>query len=114
MWGIMNSLHPFTRGEAFSANVRRHEKAPEQDDGKYKDAANKIERWKAIAKEARWHHFEEVRSVLKDADEGDGHVIFDSRNNRYRLVTLIYHAKTTKKKRTMGHVSIRSFLTHKE
>jgi HigB_toxin, RelE-like toxic component of a toxin-antitoxin system len=37
-----------------------------------KGAANKIERWKAIAKEARWHHFEEVRSVFKDADEGDG------------------------------------------
>jgi mRNA interferase HigB len=81
---------------------------------KHKDAANEIELWKAIVKEARWHHFEEVRSVFKDADDVDDYVIFDFRNNRYRLVTVIHYAKTTKKKRTMGHVYIRSFLIHKE
>jgi mRNA interferase HigB len=81
---------------------------------KYRDAANEIKLWKAIVKEARWHHFEEVRSVFKDADPVDGYVIFDFRDNRYRLVTVIHWAKTTTKKKTQGHVHIRSFLTHKE
>jgi mRNA interferase HigB len=79
---------------------------------KYKDAANEIELWKAIVREAQWHHFEEVRSVFKDADPVDGYVIFDFRNNRYRLVTVIHYAK--KKKQSKGHVYIRFFLTHKE
>jgi mRNA interferase HigB len=81
---------------------------------KYKDAANEIEPWKRIVKEARWHNFPEVRSVFKDADNVGDCVIFDFRNNRYRLVTVIHYAKTTKKKRTLGHVYIRSFLTHKQ
>jgi mRNA interferase HigB len=81
---------------------------------KYKDAAGEIEDWQTIVNTARWHNFEEVRSVYKDADNVDGYVIFDFRHNRYRLVTVIHYAKTTKKKKTQGHVYIRSFLTHKE
>ena len=80
---------------------------------KHKDAANEIEIWKAIVKEARWHNFQEVRAIFKDADPGDDYVIFDF-HNRYRLVTVIHYAKTTKKKKGQGHVHIRSFLTHKE
>jgi mRNA interferase HigB len=72
---------------------------------KYKDAAGEIEDWQTIVNTARWHNFEEVRSVYKDAHNVDGYVIFDFRNNRYRLVTLIHDAKTTKKNKTQGHVS---------
>jgi mRNA interferase HigB len=69
---------------------------------KYKDAAGEIEDWQTIVNTARWHNFEEVRSVYKDADNVDGYVIFDFRRNRYRLVTVIHHAKTTQKRRLKG------------
>ena len=77
---------------------------------KYRDAANEIKLWKAIVKEARWHNFEEVRSVFKDADPVDGYVIFDFRDNRYRLVTVIHWAKTTTKKQTVGDIRSISLL----
>jgi mRNA interferase HigB len=80
----------------------------------YPDAANEIAAWVSIVEAVRWHNFAEVRSVFKDVDNVDGYVIFDIRHNRYRLVTVIHYAKTTKGKQTEGHVYIRSFLTHKE
>jgi mRNA interferase HigB len=80
----------------------------------YPDAAKEIEAWTAIVEAVRWHTFEEVRQIFKDADSVEGYVIFNIRGNRYRLVTVIHYAKTTKQKQTEGHVYIRSFLTHKE
>ena len=80
----------------------------------YPNAAKEIGAWAAIVKEVRWHNFFEVRSVFKDADDVKGYVIFNVRQNRYRLVTVIHYAKTDKTRRTQGHVYIRSFLTHKE
>ena len=80
----------------------------------YPDAAKEIGAWAAIVKEVRWHNFLEVRNTFKDADNVKGYVIFDIRQNRYRLITVIHYAKTDKAKRTQGHVYIRSFLTHKE
>jgi mRNA interferase HigB len=80
----------------------------------YPDATNEIKAWMAIVKEVGWHHFSEVRSTFKDADNVKGYVIFNVRQNRYRLVTVVHYAKTTNQKRTQGHVYIRSFLTHKE
>ncbi len=62
----------------------------------------------------RWYSFAEVREMIKDADYVDGYVVFNIRRNRYRLITVIYYAKTTDEKQTHGHVYIRSFLTHKE
>lgn len=81
---------------------------------KYPDAKDEIEAWTTIAEGARWHHFQEVQAVIPDADNVDGYVIFDIRHNRYRLITVMHWAETTKKKQTMGHVHIRSFLTHKQ
>jgi mRNA interferase HigB len=80
----------------------------------YTDAANEIKAWVAIVKVVRWHNFPEVRETFKDADNVKGYVIFDFRQNRYRLITVIHYAKTTKQRGTQGHVYIRSFLTHKE
>ena len=80
----------------------------------YPDAANEIKAWVVIVKGVRWHNFLEVRSAFKDADNVKGYVIFNIRQNRYRLVTIIHYARTTNQKRTQGHVYIRSFLTHKE
>jgi mRNA interferase HigB len=81
---------------------------------RYPDAANEIKAWTGIVKGVRWHNFDEVRSVFKDADFVDGYVVFDFRHNRYRLITVIHYAKTTDERKTEGHVYIRSFLTHKE
>ena len=79
----------------------------------YPDAAKEIEAWVAIVEAVRWHNFPEVRGMFKDADCVDDYVIFNIRHNRYRLVTVIHYAKTTKERKTEGHVYIRSFLTHK-
>jgi len=81
---------------------------------RYPDAANEIEAWVGIVEGVRWHNFAEVRRMFKDADNVDGYVIFDIRRNRYRLITVIHYAKTTKEMQTQGHVYVRSFLTHKE
>jgi mRNA interferase HigB len=80
----------------------------------YPDAANEIKAWVAIVKGVRWQNFLEVHSAFKDADYVKGYVIFNIRQNRYRLVTVIHYARITSQKRTQGHVYIRSFLTHKE
>lgn len=80
----------------------------------HKDAANALDEWQDIVEGARWHTIEEIRSIYESADPVDGYVIFNICGNRYRLITVVHYAKTTKKKQTMGHVYIRSFLTHKE
>lgn len=80
----------------------------------YPDAANEIKAWMGIVEVVRWHNFAEVRSMFKDADAVDDYVVFDIRHNRYRLITVIHYAKTTREMQTKGHVYIRSFLTHKE
>ena len=99
----------------YSSNVhivtRRHlSEAVKQ----HPDAANEIKAWVGIVEAARWHNFVEVRSSFNDADYVDGYVIFNFRQNRYRLITVIHYAKTTAEIRTDGHVYVRSFLTHKE
>lgn len=81
---------------------------------RYKDAANEIGAWVKITKAANWHNFPEVRATFPDADNVDGFVVFDFRRNRYRLVTSIHYLRRIRNRETLGHVYIRSFLTHKE
>jgi mRNA interferase HigB len=78
------------------------------------DAAGELEAWVTVVEAARWHNFVEVRRSFLDADCVDGYVVFNVRQNRYRLITVIHYAKTTKERQTQGHVYVRSFLTHKE
>lgn len=80
----------------------------------YRDAANEIKAWVSIVEAVRWRNFGEIRTWFKDADYVDGYVIFNIRQNRYRLITIVHYAKTTLAAQTAGHVYIRSFLTHKE
>lgn len=80
----------------------------------YKDAAREIETWHGIVKGAHWHNFPEMRAIFKDADPVGKFVVFDFRNNRYRLITIIHYVKTIEGRPTQGRVYIRSFLTHKE
>jgi mRNA interferase HigB len=56
----------------------------------YPDAANEIKAWVGIVEAVRWHNFAEVRGMLKDAVPVDGYVIFNIRQNRYRLVTVVH------------------------
>ena len=76
----------------------------------FPDAANEIEAWTRIVQTVRWRNFAEVIEMFKDADFVNGYVVFNIRQNRYRLITVIHFAKTD----TQGHVYIRSFLTHKQ
>jgi mRNA interferase HigB len=80
----------------------------------YPDAAKEIAAWRKIVKAARWRSFVEVRQTLKDADAVKGYVIFNVRQNRYRLVTIIHYSREKDDRLTEGHVYIRSFLTHKD
>jgi len=80
----------------------------------YPDAAKEIAAWRKIVKSARWRNFVEVRQLFKDADAVKGYVIFNIRQNRYRLVTIIHYSREKDGRLTEGHVYIRSFLTHKE
>ena len=81
---------------------------------KYPDAAKEIMAWRKIAKAARWRTFLEVRQVFKDADAVKEYVIFNIRQNRYRLVTIIHYSREKQGRTTEGHIYIRSFLTHKQ
>ena len=80
----------------------------------YPETAKEILVWRKIAKAARWRNFMEVRQVFKDADDVDGYVIFNIRQNRYRLVTVIHYSREKDGRTTEGHIYIRSFLTHKQ
>ena len=80
----------------------------------YPDAAKEIAAWRKIAKAARWRNFVEVRQVFNDADDVKGYVVFNIRQNRYRLVTIIHYSRRKDGRITEGHIYIRSFLRHKE
>lgn len=81
---------------------------------KYPDVAKEITAWRKVVKTARWRNFLEVRQLFKNADAVKGYVIFNMRQNRYRLVTIIHYSRQKDGRLTEGHVYIRSFLTHKE
>jgi mRNA interferase HigB len=81
---------------------------------RYQDAAGEIGAWCEIVKTVRWTSHVDVREVFPDADAVGGYVVFNIRHNRYRLITVIHYAKQKNGKLTMGHVYIRSFLTHRE
>lgn len=81
---------------------------------KYPDAAKEIASWYVIVRTARWTNFADVRRTFADADAVDGYVIFNIRHNRFRLVTVIHYARERHGRPTMGHVYVRSFLTHKQ
>ena len=83
-------------------------------EGKFPDAAKEIRAWYKIACHARWRNFNEVRQTFKDADDVDGYVIFNTRQNRYRLITIIHYARERDGRLTEGHIYIRSVLTHRQ
>jgi mRNA interferase HigB len=97
-----------------SLHGRGHRKHLTDAASRYKDAAAEIAAWVKIVEDVRGENVVQVRQTFKDADYVDGYVIFNIRHNDYRLVTVIHYARERNGKPTMGHVYIRSFLTHKE
>jgi mRNA interferase HigB len=91
--------------------TRKHLAESEEE---YPEAARELRAWYKIAYAARWRNFVEVRQVFKDADDVDGYVIFNIRQNRYRLVTIIHYAREKEGRVTEGHIYIRAFLTHRQ
>jgi mRNA interferase HigB len=81
---------------------------------RFPDAAKEIRAWCQIACHARWRNPEDVRRVFKDADNVDGYVVFNIRQNRYRLITIIHYAREREGRLTEGHIYIRSVLTHRQ
>ena len=53
----------------------------------YPDAASEIKAWVGIVEAVRRHNFLVVSSRFRDADYGNGYVVFDIRRDRYRLIT---------------------------
>ena len=80
----------------------------------YPDATKELMAWRKIVKAVRWRNFLEVRQVFKDADDVKGYLIFNIRQNRYRLVTIIHYSRMKDGRATEGHIYIRAFLTHKQ
>jgi mRNA interferase HigB len=80
----------------------------------YPEAARELRAWYRIVCAARWRNLLEVRQVFNDADDVDGTVIFNIRQNRYRLVTVIHYAREKEGRVTEGHIFIRAFLTHRQ
>ncbi|HWG19196.1 MAG TPA: type II toxin-antitoxin system HigB family toxin [Terracidiphilus sp.] len=91
--------------------TRKHLKEAE---GNYPDAARELRAWYKIVSSARWRNLLEVRQVFRDADDVDGYVVFNIRQNRYRLVTIIHYSHERGGRLTEGHIYIRSFLTHRQ
>lgn len=81
---------------------------------RYRDAAGEIAAWYKIVKSARWTSFVDVQRTFPDSDSVNDYVVFNIRHNRYRLITVIHYARERSGRPTMGHVYIRSFLTHKQ
>jgi mRNA interferase HigB len=79
------------------------------------ELAKDLESWYRIAKNAQWHQFLEVRQSFPSADSVGDYVVFNIRQNRFRLITIIHYSRGTKDGRTAeGRVFIRSVLTHQE
>ncbi len=62
--------------------------------------------WAKVVEETTWKHLADVRNTYKTADPVKGCVVFDIRNNRFRLITRINYK--------MGVVVIDAAMTHAE
>ena len=90
--------------------IKRLEQASEE----YREAAHEIGSWIRIVRAARWRSFPELRQSFPDADHVDGFVVFNIRQNRYRLIVAVHYARVIEARLTLGHVYVGAFITHKE
>ena len=62
--------------------------------------------WAKVVEETTWKHLADVRNTYKTADPVKGCVVFNIRNNRFRLITRISYK--------MAVVVVDAVLTHEE
>ena len=53
------------------------------------DSEEQLKAWYAIAKEADWRHFAQVKEQFRSASAVGDRVVFNIAGNKYRLVTYI-------------------------
>lgn len=70
------------------------------------DSEEQLKAWYAIAKEAHWNHFADVKEQFRSASAVGDRVVFNIAGNKYRLVTYINYEFHT--------VYVRFVGTHKE
>jgi mRNA interferase HigB len=90
------------------------EQALRQAARRHLSATGDITAWRAVAKDARWRSFDDVKQVFGDAEQVGDYVIFRIHRKRYRLVTIIHYPGQSKDKTREGHIWIRSFLNNEQ
>jgi mRNA interferase HigB len=74
--------------------------------GKSADVTKEVNAWYKVARAARWVIFEDVRETYPSADQVGTVLIFNIRQNRYRLITVVVYGKQK--------LYLKALLTHKE
>jgi len=69
-------------------------------------AEKALKDWRTAVQEAAWRNFPEIKQTFNSADWVDGKVIFDIRNNDYRLIAIVGF--------TEQRVYIKQIMTHSE
>lgn len=80
----------------------------------YPDAAADLRSWYLITRNADWRNFVDLRTHFPKADDVDGIVVFNIRNNRYRLLTSVKYARDVDGKHINGSVFVGKLMTHAE
>jgi len=70
------------------------------------DLEGPLDTWFRIARKAQWRNLAEVRKTFSSADAVGKWTVFNSKGNRYRLITEINYV--------FGRIYIRHVLTHAE
>ena len=70
------------------------------------DSEQPLKAWYAVAKEARWNHFADVKDQFRSASAVGERVVFNIAGNKYRLVAYINYE--------FHIVYVRFIGTHKE
>lgn len=79
---------------------------------RFHDAATDLRSWYSITKQARWRNFIDLRLHFPSADNIGGIVVFNIRNNRYRLLASVKYERDVRGRHINGSVFIGGVMTH--
>lgn len=69
-------------------------------------AERALKDWRKAVQKAEWKHFPDVKMTFGSADWVEGKIVFDIKNNEYRLVAIVVFEG--------GKLYIRHVMTHSE
>ena len=69
-------------------------------------AERALKDWRMAVQQAEWKNFPEVRNTFGSADWVDGKIVFDIKNNDYRLIAIVAFEN--------GKLYIKHVMTHAE